>query len=291
MKITIRNVVVLCFCCITVLLLCCACSHNKEIIHKLSLGDGLPTVKLHGNYYEAEIPDDVKTEGAIHYYATDNNTANIIVYRSNWKESGKYNNIVEYFADEAKTFNATIYKGAWEDAGFPECLSYVAAKEYRGEMYIYSGYGLQDGDYALEVFYLNKTDEILSKDAKVAFYIPKIIAPVDMTDEDRDDQMIAKRMSTSASYPSVNFYCWEATDEYKDIQSNENVAKIAKNYNVKNIQKVEVNGYKALKGDMAQGVSAYAYECNGYIVLVRYIASTDEAKAMGEVIAASIHNI
>ena len=60
-----------------------ACSKPKEMVSEFSLGEGLATVTLNGDYYVADLTDDLKNDDAVAKYQTDGDEPIVIMYRFN----------------------------------------------------------------------------------------------------------------------------------------------------------------------------------------------------------------
>lgn len=199
----------------------------------------------------------------------------------------------EYFEHEANKSGVKTTKAAWEEAGFPDCKSYVKIEEFQGDLYMTTCYAVPNEDECIEVYYLDKTDEVTIKDAKVKFVVPRVNRPTDIPEAEKENGMLDNRMSTTPFFPSVGFYCNEISPKFNDgVYSSEFKEYLIKTENDTNIEQTTIGDYRALTGSRVDqifgAVNFVIYEVGNHFVSVYYTASNEEMSANGKNIACSI---
>lgn len=269
-----------------------ACSKPKEMVSEFSLGEGLATVTLNGDYYVADLTDDLKNDDAVAKYQTDGDEPIVIMYRFNWKEQGEYNSMLEYFNHEAETFNSTVHTAWLEEAGKLPCKSYVFENDVKGTKYFCACYAIENGDECIEVLYQDKLDEVKLPGSNAKMYVPKKINHIDVSTEENQKYMIDKRISDTTFFPTFYTYSWQNVND-QDIYSDEIMGYYEGQMVKGSLEKFEVNDYKAFKGIYSDGTqnsyTLYIYECNGYFVELMFSSITDDARAYENLIANSLH--
>lgn len=68
---------------IFVLVLCLfvGCQKKHNYVHDFSLGNGLPNVKMNGDYYKVTLDYELKQNAATDFYRTDGDEPYIVVYK------------------------------------------------------------------------------------------------------------------------------------------------------------------------------------------------------------------